>query len=97
MVTEWWNPDSDDATVARTYRDGSRIIVEIDVSGVDPSTVELEVGSNRLHLTCGEHESMIPLPLVVNEQTAQAQWQRGLLQVVLSAPGSPWDPHGELR
>jgi HSP20 family molecular chaperone IbpA len=87
VVSQWWDPEQNGQPVARTYRDGHRVIVEIEMAGVDPAQVELQAGANRLHLTYPDHQSTIPLPFFINEDTAKADWAQGLLRVVVEQQG----------
>ncbi len=88
VVTQWCGPDQPDRVVARTYRDGSQAVVEIELVGVDPDSIELEAGPNRLQLRYSAHEYTLPLPLMIDQASVTADWNQGLLRVVADASAS---------
>lgn len=83
VVTEWWRPGGDQgAPVARTYRNGRQLMIEIDLPGEDPARLSLEAGPERLHLGCGDgREHTVPLPFVVDPESVSAEWRHGVLLV----------------
>ncbi len=87
VVTEWRRPEGDGQPVVRTYRDGRRVVMEIELPGQDPAQVSLEAGPERLHLVYGSHEHTVPLPFRVAPETVKAEWRHGLLRV----EGQPGD------
>ncbi len=97
VVSQWWDCDQSGAAVARTYRDGGRVIVEIELAGVDPDQIALEAGSNRLHLRYPNHSRTIPLPFVINQESARADWKDGLLSIIVEQTMSDGQPLAESR
>lgn len=88
VVSEWWDPNDPENATARVYRDGRRVIVEIDIANKSAEETELEVDSNHLYLRYPKGQATIPLPFFVDQSSANATWDRGALRVEMDQASS---------
>lgn len=73
---------------SRVFEHHDRLIIEIEVVGIDPRDLEAEIDESHLHVRIkkirgryGEDEVIVPLPYRVMPETAQAEAVRGVLRV----------------
>lgn len=88
VVSEWWDPSDPEHRAARVYRDGRRVIVEIDIPNASAEGTDFELDSNHLYLRYPDGQATIPLPFFVDQSSANATWDRGGLRVVMDHASS---------
>ena len=88
VVTEWWQLRGEDCPVVRTYRDGDRVIVEIEPGAADPAAMDVEVGGNHIYVSGSVPETTIPMPWMIDPESANLQSEGNLLRVVVARAGA---------
>lgn len=108
---EWperWLPKFPEAPLMRTprvdvYESNGEVIAEVELPGVDPKNIDLEIKNNTLkveakaeekkeekkkgyykkELSRGYYQRILPLPVEVIEEKAEASYKDGILKVAI--------------
>jgi len=85
------------------YEEGDNVVAEVELPGVDPKNIEVEVKDNTLkveakgeekkeekkkgyyrkELSKGYYKRVIPLPVEVKGEKAEAEYKEGMLKIVI--------------
>lgn len=70
-------------------QEGQSTIINVEIPGIDPSTVEVEFDNNVLHVECerGEFSTAVDPTVDITKIKADIQW--GMLTLVIPAPAPP--------
>jgi HSP20 family molecular chaperone IbpA len=82
--------DTPDRTLAHTsINEGTATVVNIEIPGVDPSTVNVDFENNILNVSCEKGSVSIPLPVNTDSSKIQADILWGLLTLRIPHPEEP--------
>ncbi len=83
-------PDTTTVPLAHsTHQVDTATIVEIEIPGVDPATVDVQCENNNLAISCSKGKLTIPVDPTIDASKIKADIQWGLLTLRIPAPEVP--------
>ena len=83
-------PDTTTVPLAHsTHQVDTATIVEIEIPGVDPATVDVQCDSNNLTVSCSKGKLTVPVDPTVDTSKIKADIQWGMLVLHIPAPEVP--------
>jgi HSP20 family molecular chaperone IbpA len=83
-------PDNSATSLVHTvYQNANDTLVQIEIPGVDPATVDVQCDSNNLTISCSKGKLTVPVDPTVDTSKIKADIQWGMLTLHIPAPEMP--------
>jgi len=72
-----------------THANESSTIIKVEVPGIDPATIDVSCGDNKLFVTCDRGDLAFPLDATTDFSKVSADIQWGMLTIEIPSPPAP--------